>query len=283
MTTLRSRMFDSCNLLADYSQAGSDPVLPFLITLNLTDSRLTPGAGQNQRFCYDVTGIGLPGGDYADLTGILLGLPEDIEADDIISVSVAINGAPQQVEFGPEGNVRLFTAADPDPESGASGLAFYFPLPREDSQMQLCIELSEPYPIGPMGFAVSGGGLTLDDLDICGPVDSPPEEPLTAYYSAEICAPVSVTPFALAGEPTVTPCGEPEIRLGESCGDSGADCGFTLRQRLCVAVPLQFGAEVEAGETSSRCLAAGGEEVCADCGADEEPEEKGVISREGYC
>lgn len=283
MTTLRSRIFDSCNLLADYSQVDSDPILPFLITLNLTDSRLTPGAGQNQRFCYDVTGIGLPGGDYADLTRIVLGICEDIAAEDITSIAVAINGAPQEVEFGPEGNVRLFTADDPEPESGASGLAFYFPLPREDSQMQLCFELSEPYPIGAMGLALSGGGLTLDSLDICGPVCSQPEEPVTAYYSAEICAPVSVTPFAMAGEPLVTPCGEPEISLGQNCGRPGQDCGFTVRQRLCVAVPLQFGAEAVAGETSSRCLAAGGEEVCEDCGAEPEPEEEGVITRDGYC
>lgn len=281
MTTLRSRIFDSCNLLADYSQLGSEPVLPFLITLNLTDSRLTPGAGQKQRFCYDVTGIGLPGGDYADLTRIVLGLPEEIEADDITSITVAVNGRPREVEFGPEGNVRLYTAADPEPESGAAGLAFYFPLPREDSQMQLSFELNEPYPIGPMALALSGGGLTLDDLDICGPVRSLPEEKVTAWYSAEICAPVSVTPFALAGEPRVTPCGEPEISLGQDCGGPGQDCGFTVRQRLCVAVPLQFGAEAAAGESSSRCLAAGGGEVCEDCGGEPEPE--GVIERDGHC
>ncbi len=283
MTTLRSRIFDSCNLLADYSQVESTPVLPFLITLNLTASRLTPGAGQNQRFSYDVTSIGLPGGDYADLTRIVLGLPEEIKADDITSITVAVNGAPQQVEFGPEGNVRLFTASEPDPESGASGLAFYFPLPREDSQMQLTFELDEPYPIGPMTLAVSGGGVTLDSLDICGPAGSQPEEPVTAYYSAEICAPVSVTPYALAGEPQVTPCGEPEISLGQNCGRPRRDCGFTVRQRLCVAVPLQFGAEAVAGETRSRCLAAGGEEVCEDCGPDEEPQPEGVIERTGYC
>ena len=231
MTTLKSRIFDSCNLLADYSQADSDPVLPFLITLNLTASRLTPGAGQNQRFCYDVTSIGLPGGDYADLTRIVLGLCENIASEDITSVAVAINGVPQEVEFGPEGNVRLFTADDPEPESGAAGLAFYFPLSREDSQMQLCFELDDPYPIGPMGLAISGGGITLDSLDICGPACSQPEEQVTAYYSAEICAPFSVTPFALAGEPLVTPCGEPEISLGENCGRPRQDCGFTVRQR----------------------------------------------------
>ncbi|MBO7666954.1 MAG: hypothetical protein J6T26_00680 [Firmicutes bacterium] len=280
MTTLRSRIFDSCNLLADYSQAGGDPAVPFLVTLNLTASRLTPGAGQNQRFCYDVTGIGLPGGDYADLAQLVLGLCEDVGADDIASLAVAVNGVPQQVEFGPEGNVRLFTAADPDPVSGLAGLAFYFPLHWEDSQLQLCFELTEPRPIGPMGLAVSGGGTTLDSLDICGPVCSQPEEPVTAYYSAEICAPVSVTPFALAGEPQVTPCGEPEISLGENCGRPRQDCGFTVRQRLCVAVPLQFGAEAVAGETRSRCIAAGGEEACGDCC---DGGESGVINRPDPC
>lgn len=276
------RAYDSCDLAADYSRADSTPVLPFLITLNLTDSRLTPAAGENQRFCYDVTGVGRAGEDYADLDRLILGVCEEITAADIAAVTVIVDGQEQQVDLGPTGNVALRTAEDPDPESGCTGLAFYFPLSREDSQMQLCFELTEPRPIGATAVCVSGGGLTLNDLSVCGPACESPEQSVTAYYRASVCAPVSVTPYAVAGEPEISLCGEAEISLGDDC-EGGGQCGFTIYQQLCVTVPVSFGVMTEAGTAQTECLAAGGPEVCESCGNNEEPEEEGVITRTGYC
>lgn len=280
MTDSKQAVFDSCNLLADYSQVGSDPMLPFIITLNLTNSRLEPAAGESQRFCYDVTAVGQPGEDYAGLTQLVLGLCDEITAAEIAAVSVSIDGQAQEVEFGPGGNVALRTAAAPDPVSGCAGLAFYFPLPPEDSQMQLCFELREPRPVGPVGVCLSGGGLTLNGLDICGPAYEEPDQPLPVYYRADVCTPVSVTPFVTADEPQVTLCGEAEITLGDTCTGAGDSCGFTVRQQLCIAVPLRFGAVAEAGSSSTDCLAASSADICAGCGQDEE---QGVINRRGFC
>ena len=287
MANLQSRIFDSCNLLADYGEEASRPALPFIITLNLTASRLTPAAGENQRFCYDVTGAGASGPDTADLSQLVLGLGEDIVPEDVAAITVFINGEEQEVEFGPDGNVALRTAEAPDPVSGCTGLAVYFPLSREDGQLQLCFELTEPRSVGPVPVCVSGGGISLDGLDICGPVEAAPVPAVTAYYRAQVCAPVRLTPGAAVGTPQVTPCGEPEIVPGNACGaeEGGADggfCGFTVRQQLCVSVPLEFGVTAEAGEVSTECLAAGGEEACADCG-EEPPAESDIISRPGYC
>ena len=279
MATLQSPIFDSCNLLADYSQVTSDPILPYLVTLNLTNSRLTPAAGENQRFCYDVTSVGAAGDDYADLTQLVLGLCDEITPEQIAGITVTINGEEQEVEFGPDGNVAWRTADDTDPVSGCTGLAFYFPLEREDSQMQVCFELTETYPIGPVPVCLSGGDTTASSLDICGPVCEQPEAPVTVYYQANVCAPFRVTPYAVAGEADVTPCGEPEIILGDDCG-GGGECGFTVRQQLCIAVPVSFGAAVEAREATTECLGAGGEEVCDGCGEDGSPEED-IITRKG--
>ena len=282
MTDFERSIFDSCNLLADYSQVESDPILPFLVTLNLTSSRLAPAAGENQRFCYDVTGVGEAGCGSADLNRLVLGVCEEITADEIAGISVTIDGEEQEVDFGPGGNVILRRAGGPDRGRGSAGLAFYFPLEREDSQMQVCFELTEPRPVGPTPVSLRGGGVTLSSLDICGPVCEQSEQPLVAYYRADVCAPVSVTPYAVAGAPVVTPCGAPEISLGDDCCGRG-ECGFTIRQRLCVAVPVEFGAMAEARPVATECLAAGGEEICGGCDDDDQLERDGVINRPNDC
>lgn len=284
MTKSQNRAFASCDLLADYSQAGGEPVLPYLMTLDLTASRLAPAAGETQRFCYDVTGVGSAGPEYADLTQLVLGICDAIPPQEIASLTVIVNGEEQEVDFGPAGNVALRTAEDPDPVSGCTGLAVYFPLEREDSQLQLCFELTAARPVGPTAVCLSGGGVTRSGLSVCGPAcaEPEPEESLTVYYRADIAAPVSIVPAVELGEAQVTACGEPELALNGDRGDGGA-CGFTLRQRLCLALPvsLTLTAAAEPAVTEGQSVSL--TDDCAGCGGEEPPAEQGVISRPSYC
>ena len=88
--------------------------------------------------------------------------------------------------------------------------------------------------------------------------------PAVGYQRVAVCAAVTVTPFARLGAVTTVSCGEPE---------SGSCC-FTIRQELCVEVPVICGAEVALSDPSSTCISASGED-CTDCdcgcAAQEEP------------
>ena len=48
----------SCNLQIDYSGMTGERRLPFVISLNLEDSILTPSENEHQKFCYDIVGVG---------------------------------------------------------------------------------------------------------------------------------------------------------------------------------------------------------------------------------
>lgn len=58
-----------CELTVDYSNVTTgNRILPFVFALDLAASNLTPGPGQNQRFCYNVTGVGDPFVDAGEPT-----------------------------------------------------------------------------------------------------------------------------------------------------------------------------------------------------------------------
>jgi len=79
-----------------------------------------------------------------------------------------------------------------------------------------------------------------------------------------ICVPVSVQPFATVGPITVTCCGSPIVEPGTICsGTPNTTCDFTISQTICVAVPVEFGAVVNTGETNVQCAG----QSCANCPA----------------
>jgi len=68
-----------------------------------------------------------------------------------------------------------------------------------------------------------------------------------AYRDIQLCVPVSVTPFANAMDPIVRCCGDVIVRPNEPdtepCrGRPGGTCDFQIIQRICVLVPVEFGA-----------------------------------------
>ena len=103
----------ACNLEIDYSTVPGERILPFQISLDLTDSILDPSVGENQRFCYDVVAVGEDSSLYADLSHLVLGICDEIPAEEIVNITVAINGVTQEVVFGEGGNVELRTADSP--------------------------------------------------------------------------------------------------------------------------------------------------------------------------
>lgn len=255
-----------CNLQIDYSLVPGDRILPFQITLNLADSVLNPTPGQNQTFCYDILGVGSDTSAFADLSHLVLDICDQIPAAQIQNITVVIDGVPQTVVFGDGGNVELRTPNNPDPPTGCPGLKFDFPLDKVSGDMQLCFELTVTRPVGGMNVCLFGGGVTKQGLTICGPVCQESGAcPVVGYQKSTVCVPVTVTPFAVAGTPVTTCCGAPVITPGDVCMRNSGVCKFTIRQQICVAIPVEFGARAAAGAPSVQCNETSTSDICTGC------------------
>lgn len=255
-----------CNLEIDYTEVGGDPILPFLIELDLVASDLEPAPGDNQRFCYNLTGVGEDTSDFADLSHFVLSICDEIPEEQIVNVTVIIDGIEQDVT---DENVELLPPSNPDPETGCPGLKFDFGLDKFEGEMTVCFELTETYPIGPIEVCLFGGGRAADGLSICGPVCEPIVVtcPAVAYQPLTVCVPVTITPFANALPTTTFCCGDPIITPGTgNCGGIlNGNCTFTITQNICVSVPIEFGATSIVGNPFVQCEDATAEDVCSDC------------------
>ena len=132
-------------------------------------------------------------------------------------------------------------------------------LNKVSGEMQLCFELDSAYEVGPVPVCLYGGGVTADSLSICGPIcDGENPCAATGYQTVSVCLPVTVTPYARVGDVRTYCCGTPVVTPGMSVcpGERAGSCTFTLRQRVCVAVPVDFGADVQLGEHSVECQGA---------------------------
>lgn len=74
------------------------------------------------------------------------------------------------------------------------------------------------------------------------------------YQTDLISVPVKVTPFAKAGPVKTVCCGSPIITTGECTqGTTGKVCEFTITQKICVKLPLAFGASVFIDHARVQC------------------------------
>ncbi|MGI6703683.1 MAG: hypothetical protein ACOX42_06615 [Clostridia bacterium] len=233
-------------------------------------SNLFPDPGDNQRFCYKVTGVGEGGPQEADLSHFVLGICDQITKDQIVNITV--NGVPQVLN----GDVELRTPQNPDPTTGCAGLKFDFEVNKEGGQLTVCFELTVPRDIGPNPVCLFGGGVTAQGLSICGPVCNGNGNETcqgVAFQRLSVCVPVTVTPFANEGQTTTFCCGAPMIDSGaDMCdGVENGTCRFTMKQNLCVKVPVTFGANATVGRATVRCGEATGEDICTGCGTGNAP------------
>lgn len=257
----------ACNLEVDYSTVPGDRILPFQISLDLDDSVLNPSAGENQRFCYDVAAVGRDSSLYADLSHLVLGVCDTIPAEEIVNITVVINGVAQEVVFGKDGNVELRTEEKPDPPTGCPGLKFDFPLDKVYGTMRICFELTVARQVAGINVCLFGGNTTAEGLTICGPVCETQDGgcPVVGYQRSTVCVPVTVTPSARVGTPVVSCCGTPVVTSGDVCPRNGGICHFTISQEICVAVPVEFDARAVAGTPSVQCGEASSQNICTSC------------------
>ncbi len=246
---------EECTNVIDYSSVLiGDSILPFVFELDLDLSILDPPAGQNQRWCYRVTGVGEDTQQYIDLSHWVLSLCPTITLDQITNVQVTIGGVPQTVIIGD--NVELIIPPDTDPETGCPGLKFDFAVSKvldaPDSVGYFCFELTCPYPVAPVNVCVKGGEVSSSALAICGPVCAAGGCTVTTSQMVDVCVPITIQPQVCIGGATTICCGEAGI--GDECaGEPGGACTFTVTQSICVEVPVRFTATASRGQTYVDC------------------------------
>ena len=258
----------------DYSQAQGERILPFRFSLNLEESVLFPGIGEKQKLCYEVEGVGEDTARFADLSHFLLGICETITREDIADITVFVDGEQKTVVWGE--NVEIKTEEKPDNPTGCVGLKFDFPLDKVDGVMQVCISFNRTYAVGAVNVCVFGGNTTATGLMICGPAcgsETPCEA--TFFQNETVCVPVTVTPFATPGTAKANCCGRPSVSMGDQCSGNQTSCSFTIRQKLCIEIPISFGAVIETGKAVVQC--GGVSETPCDCSdeVDDEPISEG--------
>lgn len=263
------QQIEQCNTFIDYSSTVIEgKILPFTVELDVAASNLDPVPGENQRFCYNVSGIGLNNDDYADLSHLVLSICDEIPEDVIENITVIIDGIPQTVDFGEDGNVELFSPSFPDPATECPGLKFDFGLDKVEGEMTFCFELTTTYPVGPNEVCLFGANRTAEGLTICGPVCGTVvrECEAVAYQRLTVCVPVTITPFANTLPTTTFCCDDPIITPGNGiCGGTeNGSCTFTITQNICVQVPVEFGATPEVGDPFVQCGVVNDEE-CSEC------------------
>lgn len=95
-----------------------------------------------------------------------------------------------------------------------------------------------------------------DDKDTC---------PAFAFQEASVCVPVEVMPFAKTGAVKVFCKGEPIVKSGciDCPGDINNKCQFTITQKICVRVPVEFGAKTMVGSPHIKCEKAANYDICS--------------------
>ncbi len=100
-------------------------------------------------------------------------------------------------------------------------------------------------------------GRECDCMDYCSheeTLDLPVACSDVFYQTDLVSVPIRVTPFARAGHCTTACCGSPVVTSGNACqGDIDQSCEFTVTQKICVKLPLHFGASVKIDQAKVQC------------------------------
>ncbi len=240
-----------------HSTISEGTILPFVIELDKENSNFYPATNENQRFCYSVTGIGTKSSKFADLSHLILGICDQILQDEIVNVSVKIDGVEQDVGLEEGRSVQLTTRQNSDGISEYPGLKFDINLNKTHGKMCFSFELTRPYQIGRNKVYLVGNNAVMNEGSIYGPVSQELQEDyVLAYQNASVYIPVEVTPRADLGEIKTSCCGEPTVAIQED-RVSSKYC-FTIIQPICVEIPLEFSAEALLGslhvKTDTECI-----------------------------
>ncbi len=230
----------ACNIMIDYSSVPGSRVLPFEFSLDLNKSVLEPGPGQRQRFCYHVRAMGSDEFCYVNLSYFMIGLCEDVCADQLGEITVTRNGMPEMVVLGD--NVKLISSDAPDANTGCSGLKFCFPLDKKNGEMDVSFELTRPYRIGAQPVCVYGSGVSETCCRCAGPCAASTRAARASRTSAPASAcrlPLHLRPRR-RGDRLVLRRAVLLRSIAAARPPALSGCTFLVTQMMCVSVPITF-------------------------------------------
>ncbi|MEL7646499.1 MAG: hypothetical protein AAGU76_00315 [Sedimentibacter sp.] len=93
---------------------------------------------------------------------------------------------------------------------------------------------------------------------------------VTAFQEIDVCVPITIEPYVDLGAAEVECIDEPYI-VTSPCRNwnKNGTCRFTIAQKLCVKVPVEFKAAATSGPTAVVC-GESSEEDCPGCDCEEE-------------
>lgn len=75
-------------------------------------------------------------------------------------------------------------------------------------------------------------------------------------HSSNVSIPITIAPFSKIGTIETKCCNEPIITLNSTdpSGEINSVCNFIITQKVCVKIPVEFGANTTIGATYVECL-----------------------------
>lgn len=71
---------------------------------------------------------------------------------------------------------------------------------------------------------------------------------------ADVSVPIKLKPYVLIGKVAAECCGEPIITLRQNqVVNCSCTCEITITQTVCMRVSLEYGTEIDVGDTRSTC------------------------------
>jgi predicted outer membrane repeat protein len=85
------------------------------------------------------------------------------------------------------------------------------------------------------------------------------------YQTIDVCVPVTVKPIAVVKSITTKCCGKAEVTPGPCDETINKECIFSIHQKMCTEVAVEFKADATTGEVNVLCDETSSENLCKNC------------------
>ncbi|WP_326908591.1 hypothetical protein [Sedimentibacter sp. MB31-C6] len=93
-----------------------------------------------------------------------------------------------------------------------------------------------------------------EDIDKCNPSCEKESCETDVFQEMDVCVPISIEPYVDLGEAEVECIEDPYIDSLHFCKcNKNETCKFTIYQKICVMIPVEFKAIARSGSTSVIC------------------------------
>jgi len=93
-----------------------------------------------------------------------------------------------------------------------------------------------------------------NEIDCCNPSCEKDDCNVNAFQEIDVCVPITIEPYVNLGEAVIECIDDPYLSPVPCCTwNKNGTCKFTIAQKICVMVPIEFKATATSGPTSVIC------------------------------